>query len=159
MPDCELCGRPGARYKVLVEGAILNVCAKCAKYGKKLGRNWQNVQQSDTDKPKPKAYVPREFREEYELIENYGHKIREIREKSNLTLEEFAKQLKERASYIDKIENHKAKPDKKLADKIYKQFKLKLYVPASESEGVSTSKKSQGMSLFDIYLMEKNNKK
>jgi len=66
-----------------------------------------------------------------ELVEDYGDKVRQAREKIGLSHEDLGKKLNERVSLLKKIETGKMTPDNRLATKLEHILKVKLIVPAS----------------------------
>ena len=166
---CEVCGRKiyGKSYKVMIEGAKLTVCGKCAKHGTIV---WQEK------KPKPvaprtkaptrrsplrtKSKKPPQVTVEstLELIEDFDAKIRQAREKLGLSHEELGTKINEKVSVLKKIETGKMTPDNKLAIKLEHALKIKLLVPTSE-EKVPQAKISKTVSreltLGDLIQMNK----
>lgn len=61
-----------------------------------------------------------------EFVENYGAKIRAMREKLGLTREELGNLVREKASYIKKIENEEVKPSIQLARALERVLKIKI---------------------------------
>ena len=45
---CDMCSSPESVYRIELEGTKLNVCEKCASYGKVLGR----IRQEEPETPK-----------------------------------------------------------------------------------------------------------
>jgi len=166
---CEVCGRKiyGKSYKVMIEGAKLTVCGKCAKHGTIV---WQEK--------KPKPVVPRTkaptkrsplrtksskspqvaVESTLELIEDFDAKIRQTREKLGFSHEELGAKINEKVSVLKKIETGKMTPDNKLAIKLEHALKIKLLVPTSE-EKVPQAKISKTVSreltLGDLIQMNK----
>ncbi|MDH7563759.1 MAG: multiprotein bridging factor aMBF1 [Candidatus Bathyarchaeota archaeon] len=145
---CEVCGRKifGQPQRVLIEGAKLTVCYECSKHGKIIH-----------EEPKPKTIAPKlsgkrqplnipvrsqpgiKIDTSIELVENYGEKIRQAREKLNLSHEDLGKKLNEKVSLLRKIETEKMRPNNTLASRLEHVLKVKLIVPASE-EKISDAK-------------------
>ncbi len=63
-----------------------------------------------------------------EIVDNYGDIVRKAREKMGLTREQLAKILKEKESVIARIENYEMVPDDKLAKKLERVLKIKLFI-------------------------------
>jgi len=108
-------------FKAKVEGTILEVCEDCSKYGELI-------------ETKPVRIVkvrrmPRVKEEETIIVDNYGKKIIEAREKTNLTREEFAKKINEKESVIKRIESEEMRPNDKLLEKIERFLDIKLRIP------------------------------
>jgi len=54
----------------------------------------------------------------------YGEQVKKLRESSNLTIEELAKEFEVRPNIINKIEEQKASLDSKMLDKYIEKFKI-----------------------------------
>lgn len=141
---CEVCGRKihGKSYKVMIEGARLTVCGKCAKYGTIA---WEETKPKTAVTPriarhpplkiKSKKSLPQRAEEStLELAENFDVKIRRAREKLGLSHEELGRKISEKVSVLKKIETGKMTPDNKLATKLGHVLKIKLLVPVSEEK-------------------------
>ena len=131
--ECELCGSKATR-KAKVEGIVLNVCDDCVKFGKEI---------PTIEFRRTKKKIPKIEGLEQVLIKDFHKLIRKSREKMNLTQEELAKKLKEKASVIKRIEEG-WKPPLKLINKIEKFFDIKL---REEIEEKVLDKKSNSTNL------------
>ncbi|MDI6847165.1 MAG: multiprotein bridging factor aMBF1 [Candidatus Bathyarchaeia archaeon] len=164
---CEVCGRKihGKPCRVIIEGAKLTVCSKCAKHGTAY---WEEPKPKTTalepktwfpplkvkSKKPPKTTVDTTL----ELVENFDVKIRQAREKLGLSHEELGKKISEKVSVLKKIETGKMTPDNKLAVKLEHALTVKLLVPVSE-ETVQQTKipkpASHELTLRDIIQLSK----
>ena len=125
--QCEMCGSGGELFKANIEGATMNVCERCARYGKIL----EKVRPAP---PAPtKAAVERRIiRQKVEtetifmIAPDYPSKIKSMREKMGLKQEELAKKLNERESSIHKLETGEMEPNIALARKLEKFFNIRL---------------------------------
>src|SRR5512136_3437382 len=107
--QCEMCGETirGSPKLVRVEGAELQVCMKCEKFGTEV----QQVRRKDVIRPpttaphpgKVSTAVPAERRKrdlfdymEGEIVEDYAARIRKARIEKGLTTKDLAMQLMER---------------------------------------------------------------
>ena len=163
---CEVCGCkiPGKSFNVMIEGARLTVCGKCAKHGKIC-----------YDEPRQKQALPKSraapitFRIQtkpsappvdtsVELTEDYGTRIRKAREKQGFSHEELGKRLNEKVSLLKKIETGKMTPNDKLATALEHILKVKLIVPRKE-EKVPQAKmpkaSSRELTLGDLIQLKK----
>ena len=142
---CEVCGRKiyGKSYRVMIEGAKLTVCGKCAKHGKSV---WEEAKPK---MPMPRTKAPMRrltlktkskkpsqavVESTLELIENFDVKIRQAREKLALSHEDLGRKISEKVSVLKKIETGKMTPDNKLATRLEHMLKIKLLVPVSEEK-------------------------
>jgi putative transcription factor len=167
---CEVCGSKiyGRPYKVIIEGAKLTVCSECAKHGRVV---------IEEPKPravmlKPKAALP-SFRVQsnkplkttvettQELVENFDLKIRQAREKLELSHEELGKKINEKVSVLRKIETKKVKPNNILVTKLERALKIKLLVPSSDEKIQQTKVPkaiSRELTLGDIIQLNKKDR-
>ncbi|MEM0097350.1 MAG: multiprotein bridging factor aMBF1 [Conexivisphaerales archaeon] len=120
---CELCGKAiiGKPYRIYVEGAYMTVCESCAKYGKPadsvkplIGKHVDKVKKTYQDIP------------EYEIIDNYGQIIRNIREEMGLTQDKFGLKCGIKPSLLAKIEQQRIIPDYQTLRKLETSLKIKL---------------------------------
>jgi putative transcription factor len=163
---CEVCGRKiiGPPFKAMIEGAKMLVCGECAKLGSvsweaKTDPRMKKVQRR---LPQP-AVAPRKqpsltVEASLELIDDFGAKIRQAREKLGLSHEDFGKKISEKVSVLRKIEIGKMAPDNLLTEKLQHALKIKLMVPVSEpkvpAKAMATSRPS-APTLGDIAMMKK----
>ena len=93
---CEMCSSKPAAVKADVEGAKLNVCEACSRFGKVIGR----VQAPVSAKAKKKEEARPAFEKATESVQlirsDYARIIKQAREKLGLTQEDFARGLTER---------------------------------------------------------------
>ena len=147
----------------------MTVCVNCSKHGK-------TVWEEPATKPaliRSKAFIsapkmqskkapapPTETT--VELIENYGSKMKEAREKLGISHEELGKKLNEKISLLRKIETGKMTPDNNLATKLERALKIKLIVPAAEEKEKIPQKiakdSSRELTLGDLIKLDKQRK-
>ena len=158
--QCEVCGRQifGAPVRAVIEGANLNVCAKCAKlssgFWEPKPQPQRRVKKSVTYNP-IQPFVKRKHRptvsETLELVENLGQVVRKGRESLGMSHEDLGRKTSERVSVLRKIESGKMVPDLSLAEKLEHTLKIKLRVPATDPKTqLSTSSKPHGTTLGDL---------
>ena len=131
---CEICGRPiyGKPHLVVIEGAVLRVCASCAKLGKPYNPR------TPVASPQPKGPVHR--RRSVEDIEDlfvdpgYNLVVKGARERMGLTQEELAYKVGEKTSVISKIESGKLRPSIPLARKLEHALKIRIVKNVEELE-------------------------
>jgi putative transcription factor len=161
--DCDICGKKDASFIIQVEGARMAACKGCAYHGKILLALEEEGEGKGSSGAKggyirPGAHVPRKPRSEEDLVEGYGMRIKTARERKGLKIEEFAKQISQRANYLDMIEREGTRPSIELAKKIEKALGIRLVEKEEESIGASIAKKgTSDMSLLD--MLEMQNKK
>ena len=162
--ECPICGSViwGKGQKVLLEGAKITVCQVCAKHGQKIKSPSSSSQVRPSADLRQKKHQKGAYSKvnglmEMELVSDYAKKIRNARNANHLTQEQFAQKINEKPSLLRRIESGKAEPTVKLAQKLEKQYKIKLLKRADEVE-VDTRKymkKATSSSLGDIAFIKK----
>ncbi len=160
--QCEICGIDikGTPIRVAVEGTVLDVCGKCARYGKPSDK-WTPVSRKMS--PSEKTVVVRKPRRdafdklEDEIIADYAHIIRKARESQGLTIEELASKMMEKSTLLRKIEREELVPEDSIRKKLESALNIKL------TEKVSTQDQRgggfiRGTTLGDVAIIKKNAK-
>ena len=168
--QCEMCGETirGTPKLVRVEGAELQVCMKCEKFGTEV----QQVRRKDVVRPtataprqrQPPPAIPAERRKrdlfdymEGEIVDDYAARIRKARMDKGLTTKDLAFQIKEKEHLIKKIENSELMPEEGVRKKLEKILEIRLIdAPVTEAE-----KKVQGKltpTLGDLTIIKKAKK-
>lgn len=161
--NCEVCGRKiqGSPVQVNIEGATMNVCSECARFGT-TPSTWsriprkavrREVQGLEAVKEPRRAVAPAAPLGEEELVEGYGEVIRRAREKLGLSQEELAKLVKEKLSVIKRVEAGRMEPPKQLAEKLEKVLKIKLYTSES-AVAPSRAVKKKELTLGDVVQLK-----
>ncbi len=167
--QCEVCGRPiaGRPYEAIIEGAQLVVCGGCATLGSKKWKIRTSKQVKST-MGTPRSKKQRKFSSSaqsflgplLELVDDYGTRIRQARDAQELTHEDLGRRINEKVSVLKKLENHKMRPDNKLAEKLQHALRIKLLVPPRKDETpkriFSTTLPAKAITLGD--LIEKKKK-
>lgn len=127
--QCEICGSDikGNPIRVTVEGSVLDVCVRCAHYGKPVDK-WSPVSRKlSTEKVithKPRRDVFDKLQDE--IIPDYAQVIRKARESQGLTIEALASKIMEKATLIKKIEREELIPEDALRKKLETSLNIKL---------------------------------
>ncbi|MHA1755091.1 MAG: multiprotein bridging factor aMBF1 [Candidatus Odinarchaeia archaeon] len=156
--QCEICGKKIDKgVYANIDGAILNVCSECSKFGQIVEKP-RNIVKKKIKKP-PVHRVTRIKRDseitiEYQLKTNFNNIIKTAREKKKLKQEELALILKEKPSLISKIETGKMEPDLKLIKKLEKFLEIELTEPIQEGGSKLYAKKEE-LTLGDIIQIKK----
>lgn len=152
MPTCDMCGQETEPVKAKIEGTVLDVCPRCAKFGEVISRP-APIFSKRIPEPKKAATAPRRKEVVQVIVEDYGKKIREARESKGLTQEQFAGQLNEKESVIQKMESGQFKPSIKLARKLEKMLRITLVEEYRESGEIpipTKKSKTEGFTLGDF---------
>jgi putative transcription factor len=160
--ECEICGTEikGNPVRVTVEGTILDVCSKCAHYGKPQDK-WTPVSRKMaptervivSHRPKRDAFDKLDD----EILPDYAHVIRKARESQGLTIEELASKMMEKATLIRKIEREELVPEDTVRKKLETTLNIKL------TERVSSQDQRgggfiRGTTLGDVAIIRKKGK-
>ena len=159
--QCEICGIDifGVARKVVVEGTELEVCGKCAQYGKSP-QGWSPVSRkvSPVAAPaspmikKPKHTIFDDMDEE--IISDYSTVIRQAREAKGWTREELGLKINEKASLIGKIERYEIIPEDALRNKLEHVLEIKLTERISHDK-MEHGTMFQGTTLGDIVTIKR----
>ena len=159
--SCDVCGEQtmGRPTKVVIEGAIVVACPRCARLGKpyvappshRMRPRAPLVQYS----AKPTRSAPRETLEELEVVEDFSARIRKAREKIGLTQDDLARRIKEKLSIIQKIESGKITPDMKLCRELEHSLRISLLAPRVEMPISTTIGPSPGLTLGDVVKVKR----
>jgi len=160
--ECEICGTEikGNPIRVTVEGTILDVCGKCAHYGKPQDK-WTPVSRKIA--PTERVIVSHRSKRdafdklEDEILPDYAQVIRKARESQGLTIEELASKMMEKATLIRKIEREELVPEDTVRRKLETTLNIKL------TERVSSQDQRgggfiRGTTLGDVAIIRKKGK-
>ena len=147
--QCEMCGETirGTPKLVRVEGAELQVCSKCEKFGTEV----QQVRRTDLRTPQKGpagraapgpaggAAQVRYKRDMFdfmggEIVDDYAARIRHAREGKGLSQKDLAMQMKEKEHLIRKIENSELIPEDDVRKKLEKVLGIRLLDTAATEE-------------------------
>jgi len=144
--QCELCGATlkGTGKMVRIEGAELQVCIQCEKYGTEVQRPRKSTLTKGPARPivMPAGKRRRDVFDMIvgEIVEDYGDRIRKARLEKGWTTKELALELKERELLIKRIEKGDLIPEDEVREKLEKALGIKLLEGAAEEE----AKRKQG---------------
>lgn len=165
--ECEVCGKPQGPYLVLIEGAKLHACERCARMGKILSAPREPVSVGNrggagsVSSPSRQSSSFSNQAPEWELVDNFGDIIRAARLRMKLPLSVLAERLAEKESFLERVEGEKTHPSVELARHLEKELNVKLL---EQSEGtlsaVLDSKHASGeRTLGDVVEIQKKKKK
>ncbi|MCS7093625.1 MAG: multiprotein bridging factor aMBF1 [Candidatus Aenigmarchaeota archaeon] len=140
MMECMICGKElKIVYKVEIDGNIIETCENCAKAHGRIVETFRSGYEKEINSKFEKREID-PIEEDIELVEDFNELIRNSREKFGLSLEEAARKLGIKESFLAKIESGEILPDKKTLKKMEKFFKIKL---EEKIESKKLEKKSQ----------------
>ncbi|MDI9633086.1 MAG: multiprotein bridging factor aMBF1 [Methanolinea sp.] len=140
--QCEMCGGKiqGPPKTVRVEGAVLEVCAQCARYGTEVQATRKSPPRPGTAVRAP-AQPPAKRKKdvfdliEGEIVEDYGERIRTARMERGWSQKDLAMHLKEKELLIKKIEKGDLIPEDDVREKLEKALNIRLIDSPSPGEG------------------------
>jgi putative transcription factor len=145
------------------------VCSRCSKHGTTI--TWEEQPKTErTTKTKIAISQPLKIEStkppktitetSFELVEGYGLKIKQAREKLGLSHEELGKKLNEKVSLLKKIETEKMMPDNKLAAKLERVLKVQLLIPKTEEKPTQKIPKptNRELTLGDLIQFDRKEK-
>lgn len=89
-----------------------------------------------------------------ELVDDYDHIIREAREKKQLSHEELALRIKEKATLIKKLERGEIVPEEGVRRKLERELNIRLTERSGEDDW-SGERLNKGTTLGDIVTIKK----
>lgn len=153
MPICEMCGGDLELVDAIVEGTMLKLCKRCAKFGRVITIEKPIIKEEKIFESNRPIEEPQEV-----IISNYSEIIKKARELKNLKQEEVAKQIAEKESVIHNLESGNLTPSIKLAKKLEQFFRIKLIVKPEENkkESKKLDFKNNFVTIGDLLKMSKN---
>jgi putative transcription factor len=147
---CEICGERPAVGRHAVEGTLLNVCAKCGRFGPQIREVF--IPQK---RPAPLA-GPDEG--ENDFVPDFGRVVRSGRQRSGMTQKELAAKVNEKESSLANIERGDLLPSKQTADRLEKALGIRLFRAADagkEKKELAKPKPSgAGLTLGDVVKLK-----
>jgi len=120
--QCEICGKAQAEFEAEIDGAKLLVCNACKKFSSQSRELSKKPFKTESQE---KPFAP-ELDEGLQIIQGFGQKIRQAREKNGMTLKELALKLFEKQSTLQRIENNNLLPTNEQIKKLEKALNIKL---------------------------------
>jgi putative transcription factor len=154
--QCEMCGSDDELYRASVEGTIINLCKKCARFGKVLER--VKVEPPRVKRESQRKSAPAQTKETetiFVISSGYAERIKDRRESLGLKQEDLAKKINEKDTLLHKIETGAMEPSIKLARKLEKFLQLKLVEEHTEEIKGSSNIKSEGVTIGDMARLKK----
>jgi putative transcription factor len=128
---CEVCGREiyGNPYYRVIEGGKLTVCGQCSQFSQ---QTWDPTRPQARKMPtrrrsaQPRRRSDIDTAENLELVEGYGMLVKKARQKKGLSVEDFAKQIREKESVVKKLEKENMNPPMNLVRKVQNALGVKI---------------------------------
>ena len=105
-----------------IEGAVIEVCERCSKFGTKadVSKTISYTPIKNTIKLSALDSV------DFELMSEYGKLIAKVRESKGLTRYDFAKRINEKESVVKRLEDQEFEPAEELVRKIEDFLDIRL---------------------------------
>jgi putative transcription factor len=163
MAECEICGNDEQAFVVSIEGAKLRVCRDCARRGKILAPVETLAQRRVPGRPGAAAGrgVPAGLAE-VEFVPDYADRIRRARERMKIGVDVLAELVREKESFLRRIESGSAVPNEDLAKRLQRELGIKLFEEVAYGGNVVLPKDKGGkggMTLGDLIIVKKKGKK
>jgi putative transcription factor len=168
--QCEMCGETirGTPKLIRVEGAELQVCARCGKFGTEVQQPRRTDLQRPVARPGPAGRAPvvsapaqrkRDMFDymEGDIVEDYAVRVKNARQEKGLSQKDLALQMMVRELLIKKIEKGELIPEEEMRKKLEKVLGIKLVDIVSDD----TEKKAQAkitQTLGDLTIIRKAKK-
>ncbi len=149
---CDMCGGEGKLYKTIIEGAELNACSDCSKFGKVIAI----IKEESSEEIKKQTTRQETEKDILEVVvEDFADRVKKKREQLNLTQKDFAKKLSEKESIIHKIETGSFVPPFGLAKKLERLLHIKLIEQHEESHKNPAKSKVDNLTIGDFIKTKK----
>ena len=142
-----MCGKELPSLKrAIVEGTAMSVCGNCVKFGvEQAGAQQEVTGRSRVTQAVEKRAVRNRGRDIFsemqeELVEDYGERVRQARQRKGMTLEQLGERLKERVSELAKVEAGTYHPTDTLVGKLERELGIKLKEKVEAPAGVGGPK-------------------
>ncbi len=115
--NCEICGAfEDNLLKTEVEGAVMNLCKSCSKYGRVIEAPVNNVKRIES-----------RGESERELRYDYLNEIKRGLQENGISIEEAAEKINCSPKELKKVVNGEILPDIKIAERLERLFHISLY--------------------------------
>lgn len=158
MVTCEMCGKKEANQKAVVEGSLLEVCSNCAKFGHviEVKNEWTERMPSRLEIRQPKRMEV----EEEVILPDFAERIKNAREKLELTQKKVGEGIAEKESVIQKLESNHAAPSLELAKKLEHFLHINLvttFKPNYEKKELNL--KDSSLTIGDLVKIKRGSEK
>ena len=152
MARCDMCGKEASLVLAEIEGTRLQVCSNCGSHGKVLKRISNPTPVRKNKRVTPASLDPETIQT---LVENYGMRIKQAREKLNLTQEELGRKINEKTSLIHALESEHREPQIDRARKIEKFLHIQLIEERELKETTQEISEEGPLTIGDMIKIKK----
>lgn len=154
---CEVCGKPSSDLQeVSIEDSIVLVCPNCLVKLKQSAKPVVKVE-SKASVRRERPRVRRELLESFDIVDDYGERVRRAREARGWSEAVLAQKLRVSVDVVRRIEAGKYKPSLDLARRIESILKVKLLVPTEIEE--FSGGKLEPLTLGDVVVVRRGEEK
>ena len=163
---CEVCGREifGTPNYRVIEGGKLTVCGQCTQFStQKWDPTRPQARKSPTRRrsaqPNPRSRSDIDAAESLELVDGYGMLIKKARQRKGLSVEDFARKIREKESVVKKLEKTLMNPPMNLVRKIQNELGISILEEAAKGSGSVLSRPMGPRTLGDMIKIKDATKK
>ena len=163
---CEVCGREinGPPNYRIIEGGKLTVCGQCSQFGTQTwdpsqpqARKTQTRRRSAQPSPRRRSDI--DAAESLGLVDGYGMMIKKARQKKGLSVEDFARKIREKESVVKKLEKENMNPPMNLVRKIQNALGVSILEEAAKGAGSMLTRPMGPRTLGDLIKIKDSTKK
>jgi putative transcription factor len=145
-----MCGREAPLRPAIVEGTRMQVCPTCVRFGVEVAGAKAEVtgrsRVTQAIEQRSARAQPRDIFQQMDkdLVEDFGKRIRDARNRKGLTQEELARRLNERQSVLSKVEAGTQRPSDDLARRLERELAVTLFEAVSPAEATASKPSAPG---------------
>lgn len=142
--ECEMCGKTTGTRRYSVSGTIMRLGLCCAKYGEELdapapAQGSQAAIQRGLERRASRNQAPRVQEPEWDLVDDFGHRVRQARERKNMTKEQLGNKVSARMPQLNAIESGNLRPSDDLARRLERALGITLLEAYDKGPGQKLS--------------------
>jgi putative transcription factor len=157
---CELCGKDfneGSRIRL--EGSLVFACNGCSKLGEVVSQ----LKPRPKESPKPQVIRARaqasvESKDQYELVDDFGAKVKDAREKKGWTQDDLGKRINEPHSLIHRIEHGRFEPTQDVVRKLEHTLGLRLQTTSDDGDLPKKNEEKKDVTLGDMVVIRRRDR-
>ncbi len=146
--NCEMCGLQSELFRAEVEGARLNLCGKCARFGNVMGKLAPIQVKSIQKKAVIEENIP-------DLVSDFSSILKKKRQELGLSQDDFAQKFAIKSSLVRKFESGESEPSVDLAQKFEKALGIKLLDSSKDYSSKTLKSKTVELTLGDLVKIKK----
>lgn len=131
--ECEMCGKKVGTRRYMVDGTIMQLGACCSRYGTPLDTpqaapaGSRAAVQQNLERRAQRQRARDIYQEEtWDLVEDYGRRIRDARERKGWTHDQLGNRVSARVPQLKQIESNHLRPSDALAKAMERELGITL---------------------------------